>query len=1019
MASYEFGDTLTLDGVVYHVSGTIVDNPVITRRFVETFWGPVAIQDVSVTFMLVDADASAAFPVTSDLRGFPFTLWRVDRLSTARLREWSGTIVATTRGRGTLTLHGTNLDLSILEEQIPKGTIDPTRFPLAVDAGKVPAWVFGRAVDLTLLNVRDDLPKSQFDYVICRGTLASIESVRRRGPSANVAVTPSECSKPDGTTASTWADALRTDLYPGFSALRFKLRQTDTNGNFYTLTATVNGLMAETNAARAVRTMLSDATNGLGRLVDSASFDQAEVDAAMSYGELICADGPSLLYRFNEPFGPPGAPCTDVSGHGHHGVYNGPEPTSVAIGDPDAYSFGRAWAANGEAASYPSVNLSTPDVLMGPNGITVECWYMPLVTSGPNDGNHTPVLCLSNDATRWSYALIIQARAVPTIYFGWQPTTPVGGPAYVGLTFSAAAQGTWLHIVGTATPDGHVTLTVSEYLTGDGTVPSATYTYAGRPTTGPLQNAAATLYIAHLPDALAVEVPRGAYDNVAIYPYVLSSAQIMRHANYGRRATPRSDGGGQIPLDYRQQSGVYGQPGTPAEPKAHYWTLDESSSGSADIGAVGGSPSVYQGTLTTNQPGALSDRNVQGTYPSITFPGESSGAGYCVIANPTLTNPNAFTVALWYKPAALIPARGALFHRSLAGAAGVTAPQQSGVLLIHADWANPGVIGIFVWNATDVINQSSSMGFYWPTFTAADIGRWTHIVATFSTASNRLALYKNGVPLVAQQGIMTPWDNRAGPTYLGAWRYELQPAYFLQGGLDEVATWNVELTAAQIAQLYLSGSWAPGGLRVDGALAEARQAQDWLRQVLMLRGMRLGMSPDGKFTLAVDRVPPPTIKVDARDGPGLGARTLLDATGRAQARLDDTVKTLIVQYQRDLLNPDVYKSEIRRTVHASLGRDRLVPCDLITNNTSADRLADYLAKRLLASEETVDVVLTQEARQLREGDLIQLTDPWLGYDHAVREVKEVRAEQKQIAATVQGWTTGIYDYAPGPFPPKA
>src|SRR4029077_14731105 len=62
------------------------------------------------------------------------------------------------------------------------------------------------------------------------------------------------------------------------------------------------------------------------------------------------------------------------------------------------------------------------------------------------------------------------------------------------------------------------------------------------------------------------------------------------------------------------------------------------------------------------------------------------------------------------------------------------------------------------------------------------------------------------------------------------------------GRLGLLSYHTTALSADTIAAMYLAATWYQGGLSVDLAITEARQAQDWLRQICQLRGIRFGFS---------------------------------------------------------------------------------------------------------------------------------------------------------------------------------
>ena len=104
---------------------------------------------------------------------------------------------------------------------------------------------------------------------------------------------------------------------------------------------------------------------------------------------------------------------------------------------------------------------------------------------------------------------------------------------------------------------------------------------------------------------------------------------------------------------------------------------------------------------------------------------------------------------------------------------------------------------------------------------------------------------------------------------------------------------------------------------------------------------------------------------------------------------------------------------------AGRGKKRIFTCDALRSHPSADRFASRAAALLGAREDTVEVTLHQEARQLREGDLVEVTDALLGYDETVMRARQVRKNLATIEATLEGLRRTQYIYTPEAFPPGA
>lgn len=82
----------------------------------------------------------------------------------------------------------------------------------------------------------------------------------------------------------------------------------------------------------------------------------------------------------------------------------------------------------------------------------------------------------------------------------------------------------------------------------------------------------------------------------------------------------------------------------------------------------------------------------------------------------------------------------------------------------------------------------------------AKAGEWTHLVGTYSSASNELKLYVQG-KLVGTTTYSTPWDARRG-LQIGAGSYSGQPGSFFPGTIDDVRIYDKPLSAAEVTNLH-------------------------------------------------------------------------------------------------------------------------------------------------------------------------------------------------------------------------
>jgi hypothetical protein len=200
----------------------------------------------------------------------------------------------------------------------------------------------------------------------------------------------------------------------------------------------------------------------------------------------------------------------------------------------------------------------------------------------------------------------------------------------------------------------------------------------------------------------------------------------------------------------------------------------------------------------------------------------------------------------------------------------------------------------------------------------------------------------------------------------------------------------------------------------DGVLATQHQAQDVLRQLLIVRGMRLGFNTVGQWTLAVDRVQD-TVTMVARDGIGDGERTLVTTGPRVRAETQNAVSVYTVKYRPDFPNGSAFQFSQARTVNA-FGKEKIFEALFVRDHTAADMICDYLAKREQYGQDTCQLELSQEGRRLIEGNLVQVFYAPTGYAGDIVEVREVAKTLETVRVTVASWSPAIYVYQAGILP---
>jgi hypothetical protein len=291
-----------------------------------------------------------------------------------------------------------------------------------------------------------------------------------------------------------------------------------------------------------------------------------------SYPGAVMADGPLAFWRLNETDGGNGTVAKDYWG-GHNGEYNnvslqvpGYNPTS----DLDtAAQFGSFAVTDSHVANIPGIDFASPAGT--PTAFSVEAWVngngnfqtsdAGIVTKGYGGGGEQ----FSIDTGAGGAAL----RGLRLI------VRDAAGVAYVvNSTNSMNQNSAWHHVVGVCDMfNSNIVLYVDGLRVGSATIsPAAGINSSVAPVSiGSRQSGAGTAFNNQF---------FGVIDDVAIYSYALTPAQVLSHyyaaelppkvivppmdiaANEGGSATFRVSAYGAPPLSYQWYNVTSGQPGT-------------------------------------------------------------------------------------------------------------------------------------------------------------------------------------------------------------------------------------------------------------------------------------------------------------------------------------------------------------------------------------------------------------------------------------------------------------------------
>jgi hypothetical protein len=786
--------------------------------------------------------------------------------------------------------------------------------------------------------------------------------------------------------AQSFAECLRPDLYDGYTAIRTFLRQEDSSGSLFTLVADVHGLQPERNPVRAIRTLLSDATHGLGKAVDAASFDAAETAVCLTYEDAVRLDNPVLFLPFRDPVpqtGDASVTVLDRSSYANHGTaFNGGGGLPLALGGPssgfpspivgfgDSDDASLAFPSGGVVGTY--VSVPTHRAYSGQT-ITVECWLQ-IFSGNLPDATKRPIIeKLVGTATGTGYGLYRENNAI--VFF-----VVAGG--VLQWTFSLLVDVTdenrWIHVVGTA---ANGVLNLYRGTLSTPAVLVATDVYAGTIAEGDGE-----VLIGRFGGGVGA-TGRDWFDNFALYPTALPAARIAAHTTA-------------IPLDATPVVANYMRAVIDLAPSVCYYMGDQA--GGATMFDVSGNSlnGTYVGgpTMGVAGPGSQERGYVNG-WGAVRFANDESK--YAVRAGQTWAFVSG-TVLASYAPAA--PKAPAGICEKCIGA-GAAAARDTQFGLCQRGRAVRGTLitsaGAFTVDAPVLPEDVGRYGFYALRWTGGVLTLFKNGAVAATTAYTGTPTSGVGDFLVGIQGTVAGVRTRPG-----------------QGDIGRVAVYPIALTDADLAALQLAATWYNGGLTVDAALTEPRAARAWLEQLCLLRGIRLGFTADGAITCTVDAAAPTTIRLHARDGSGDGERTLLRIGDRQLPSLDETVTDVVVKGRRDLLNEKWHVTR-RRTVHADKGHDRVYELDCVREYPALDRVAAYIAATILDGEQTVAVTMGQEARQLMEAELLMVTDALMGYDAAITRVREITKSLPEHGALVAGWSEAPYTWVPTAYPSGA
>jgi hypothetical protein len=198
------------------------------------------------------------------------------------------------------------------------------------------------------------------------------------------------------------------------------------------------------------------------------------------------------------------------------------------------------------------------------------------------------------------------------------------------------------------------------------------------------------------------------------------------------------------------------------------------------------------------------------------------------------------------------------------------------------------------------------------------------------------------------------------------------------------------VSGTSILQAAIDFQNAGLGTAVAGALAydrQTRRARDAINELLMMRGARLGFTTDNppEWTVTVDTLPAAATLTFGL-GPGT-YNNIVRLLGYSREPLSRAVRNLVLAYKplgraRDKGAKFTTAEYSRRATCAvsSRGQDRVIQSQWIRDEDIAARVVYYLAKRLKHADRKLSILVGQEGRQVRVGQLVHIEIPHLGID---------------------------------------
>jgi hypothetical protein len=206
------------------------------------------------------------------------------------------------------------------------------------------------------------------------------------------------------------------------------------------------------------------------------------------------------------------------------------------------------------------------------------------------------------------------------------------------------------------------------------------------------------------------------------------------------------------------------------------------------------------------------------------------------------------------------------------------------------------------------------------------------------------------------------------------------------------------------------------GLKVDFTQQTSRKLSDILADLAIVRGMSLKKSVAGKWTVRVDDA---ASGITAKFGSGDGLLENIKSIGGLRFRPpDQAIKLLTLNYRQfaDREGEVKFHASISRDV-LSYGTDiKTFDMPYLIDHKTADKVADYLAKKIRFSAKELQITVGMEGRRLAFGDVVEVNIPRLNINNETFQIIEIAHDGSDTDLTLQGFDPEIFSYSPGPVP---